>query len=122
MSARPLPLILATCLAVSLAACPKSGPQPGQQADQPEPSAAFGKYRQLNKEAKDLLKQTKRGLAAETVTKTAEGIEQRLIELEPEVNKLPRAERPHARRFVDQTLSTLDAIRDLLDERDQPSP
>ncbi len=81
------------------------------------PSEAFANYEGMFKQAKALLDQTKRGLAAETVTKTAEGIEQKLIELEPGVNKLPKAERPHARRFVDQTLATLDAIRDLLAER-----
>lgn len=111
---RPLPWILAAAgLALALAACHKTTPRP----EQPAPSEAFGQYRDLHKQAEDLLKETKRGLAAETVEKTAAGIEQKLIELEPGVNELPRAERPHARRFVDQTLATLDAIRDLLAER-----
>jgi len=89
-------------------------PMPGPEEQ--GPSDAFRTYEDMYKQAKALLDQTKRGLAAETVTKTAEGIEQKLIALEPQVNKLPKAERPHARRFVDQTLSTLDAIRDLLEQ------
>lgn len=116
---RPLPWILAAAsLALTLAACHKTTPRP----EQPAPSEAFGQYRDLHKQAEDLLDKTKRGLAAETVTKTAVGIEQKLIELEPGVNKLPKAERPHARRFVDQTLSLLEAIQDLLAERGSPAP
>jgi len=116
---RPLPWILAVIgLALAPISCHRPAPPPERQG----PSEAFGRYQRLQREAKALLDQTKRGLEAETAEESADRIEQRLVELEPRVAKLPKAERPHARRLVDQTLALLDGIRAALQEREQAAP
>lgn len=115
-----LRMLLIGALALSGAACAHPGPAPGTQTDRPAPSEGLLRCQHLQSEAEALARRVDRGQPPSDAGARAERIAARLVELEEQVGRLPRAERPHARRLVDQTLALLDSIREQLAIREEP--